>query len=276
MILCPAVSNDAKKIIQAQLNEIAKTHNIRILLAIESGSRAWGFPSLNSDYDVRFIYARSQRDYLSVQEYRDVIDPKIINNTLLGVPLDISGWDIRKVLQLALKSNSVLFEWLQSPICYVINQEIAHEIMQFAMSVADLKRIKYHYFKLAMSSWRQIEENAQEVILKHYFYALRPALSLRWATMLTQIPPMALSFLMDKTIEEPALVSAITRLVAFKATSREETRVAHNFVLDSFIKEVLSEQIVEQEPLSVDNETIKRADVLFQRIILQPLGYYDN
>ena len=271
MIPFAVVSNDAKKIIQAKLNEIAKTHNIRILFAIESGSRAWGFPSLNSDYDVRFIYARPQEDYLSVQEYRDVIDPQIVDDTLLGVPLDIAGWDIRKALQLALKSNSVLLEWLQSPICYFINQEVTHEIMQFAMSVADLKRIKYHYFQLAMSVWRQMEEDTQEVMLKRYFYALRPALSLQWATMLTQIPPMTLSSLV-KTIEDPALARAIAQLVALKATSQEKTKVAHNFALDSFIKQVLSEQIIEQESLSRDNEIVKRADALFRRIIFQPLG----
>jgi predicted nucleotidyltransferase len=48
-----------KKIIRNKLIEVAKNNDVQILFAIESGSRAWGFPSTNSDYDVRFVYAHS-------------------------------------------------------------------------------------------------------------------------------------------------------------------------------------------------------------------------
>jgi predicted nucleotidyltransferase len=96
--------------IQERLKALAKQHNIRILLAIESGSRAWGFSSQNSDYDVRFIYVRDLEDYLSVEAFRDVIETPLINDLKLGVPFDLNGWDVKKSLQVAIKSNAVLLE----------------------------------------------------------------------------------------------------------------------------------------------------------------------
>ena len=53
-----------KEMIQEQLRRIEEAENIKILLAVESGSRAWGFASPDSDYDVRFIYIRRLEDYL--------------------------------------------------------------------------------------------------------------------------------------------------------------------------------------------------------------------
>jgi len=99
MLLESTITDKAKHIIQQKLIDVAKNHNVRILFAVESGSRAWGFPSTNSDYDVRFVYARQKDDYLSVKQYRDVIETDIGNESLLGVPLDLNGWDIRKALQ---------------------------------------------------------------------------------------------------------------------------------------------------------------------------------
>lgn len=117
MIITPLISHEAKLHIQNKLQQVAKEQDVQILLAVESGSRAWGFPSKDSDYDVRFIYARKKNTYLSVKNYRDVIEVPVLYDDVLGVPFDLNGWDIRKALQLALKSNPVLIEWLVSPVC---------------------------------------------------------------------------------------------------------------------------------------------------------------
>ena len=85
-----------------RLEEIERSESVRILLAVESGSRAWGFPSPDSDYDVRFLYARPRDWYLSIDARRDVIECPIED------VLDINGWDIRKALHLLLKANPVL------------------------------------------------------------------------------------------------------------------------------------------------------------------------
>ena len=101
-----------RDLIIQKLKEIEKTENIRILHAVESGSRAWGFPSSDSDYDVRFIYVRPPEFYLKLEKTRDVIELPI--NDML----DINGWDLKKTLQLLHSSNPTLFEWMSSPIVY--------------------------------------------------------------------------------------------------------------------------------------------------------------
>lgn len=80
---------------------------MRFLIAVESGSRAWGFPSPDSDYDIRFIHIHPRDWYLSLQPGRDVIERPIIDN------IDLNGWDLRKALGLLLKSNAVVSEWLE-------------------------------------------------------------------------------------------------------------------------------------------------------------------
>ena len=101
-----------RKKIQTQLRRIEEEENIKILLAVESGSRAWGFASPDSDYDVRFIYIRRMEDYLKLEKVRDVIELPMDD------VLDMNGWDLQKTLRLLYKSNPTLFEWFSSPIVY--------------------------------------------------------------------------------------------------------------------------------------------------------------
>jgi hypothetical protein len=87
-------------------------HGIRILYACESGSRAWGFPSPDSDYDVRFVYAHPVEWYFSVEDLQDTLERPVSDQ------LDAGGWELRKALRQLRKSNATLFEWLQSPVVY--------------------------------------------------------------------------------------------------------------------------------------------------------------
>src|SRR3954452_13450282 len=98
-----------------RLEEAEAEHGVRILYACESGSRAWGFASPDSDYGVRFIYAQPRNWYLSfdVERRRDVIEYPIVDD------IDQSGWDVRKALYLFTRNNGALLEWLHSPIVYL-------------------------------------------------------------------------------------------------------------------------------------------------------------
>ena len=95
--------------IERKLKEVEEKENVTVIMAVESGSRAWGFASKDSDYDVRFLYVRRREDYLKLQPPRDVIEWQ------LDEVLDINGWDIRKALVLLYKSNPTLFELCNSP-----------------------------------------------------------------------------------------------------------------------------------------------------------------
>lgn len=63
-----------QEIIPAKLKEIEARENIRVIHCVESGSRAWGFASPDSDYDVRFIYVRPIEYYLRLDKTWDVIE----------------------------------------------------------------------------------------------------------------------------------------------------------------------------------------------------------
>jgi len=130
------VSESVRRDVQTRLGEIETRENIRILAAVESGSRAWGFHSPDSDYDVRFVYARPLDWHFRLGKKRDVIECPI------NAELDISGWELSKSLQLAVKSNAVIAEWLQSPIVYRQVPSAVSEMLEFTTGRIHVFRIR--------------------------------------------------------------------------------------------------------------------------------------
>jgi len=120
--------------ILGSLREIERAHNVTILYACESGSRAWGFASPDSDYDVRFVYVHRPAWYLTVDPGRDVIELPITDE------LDINGWELRKTLRLLRKSNGTLLEWLHSPIVYQRKEPWVEELKGFAYAHYSLQK----------------------------------------------------------------------------------------------------------------------------------------
>lgn len=268
MLSEPHIEPSIQDYIQRKLMEIAQENDVRILLAIESGSRAWGFPSIDSDYDVRFIYARSAHAYLSIKEYRDVIETPIIHDNFLGVPFDLNGWDLRKALQLGVKSNPVLIEWLRSPIRYGVADTSAEDLLTFALETANPHALKYHYDRLARNAWEQIQQNAVEVKVKLYCYALRPVLALQWIMQYDKAPPMDMPSLCQGLIKEAVLQKAIAGLVDLKSKAKEGDLTPRNPILDSFIEGILQNKA--ERPIELaqnENNILEKADHLFQKII---------
>jgi uncharacterized protein len=114
--------NEVFQRVRDALAQVETERNVRVLFACESGSRAWGFASRDSDYDVRFLYVHRRDWYLSVEDRRDVIERPIADD------LDVSGWELRKALRLLRKSNPPLFEWLKSPVVYRRDPAFAGEL----------------------------------------------------------------------------------------------------------------------------------------------------
>jgi len=135
--------DEIKKEIQARLQELEQEERVRIFYACESGSRAWGFPSADSDYDVRFLYIHPQNWYLGIDVKRDVIERP--SNDLI----DLSGWDIRKALKLFRKSNPPLLEWLNSPIIYQQRLDIVDKIKTLMPEYYSPKSCLYHYLHMS-------------------------------------------------------------------------------------------------------------------------------
>ncbi len=200
----------------AELSEIEVREDVKILFAIESGSRAWGFPSPDSDYDARFVYARRPDWYLSITPGRDVIELPIDDL------LDINGWDIKKALGLLLKPNPVLLEWLDSPIRYIWKDDLCDPLIAFSREISHAKACLYHYRSLGIRQYRLHLEDKAEIKLKKLLYVLRPAMAVRWTRLHPdQFPPMNFHKLMDGCDLPPKLRSEIDGILALKAKTKE-------------------------------------------------------
>lgn len=203
--------------IDARLDEVAAEHDVRIMLAIESGSRAWGFPSPDSDYDCRFIFVRPIEHHLSPWHRRDVIE------TPLDEILDVNGWGLGKALKLLLKGNAVIVEWLRSPIAYRGDAAFRDDLLSFATTFANRTLIARHYLHLGERQRRTYFGNGKDVALKKIFYALRPAATLRWLRQRPNcaIAPMHFPTLMRDIDPPSAIAELVEDLIARKARSRE-------------------------------------------------------
>lgn len=173
-----------------KIYELEKKFQITVLYACESGSRAWGFPSPDSDFDVRSIYVHPLSWYLSVLDKKDYLVEPITGE------LDISGWELRKTLSLVNKSNSVVWEWLQSPTVYLQQEDFSKQFLQVAEPFFSPVTGFYHYFSMAK---RGMEErgDAPKIKVRKYFYILRPLLAATWICQKGTVPPMTLQELLS-------------------------------------------------------------------------------
>lgn len=224
-----------RKAILTKLDEIESKENVKILLAVEAGSRAWGFASPDSDYDVRFIYVRPREGYLRLEKTRDVIELPIEGE------LDINGWDLDKTLRLLRASNPTLFEWFSSPIVYR-ETVFAQEFRSIMQPYFSSKRGLSHYLSMASSNYHEFLKG-DTVKAKKYFYVLRPVLACRWILDKVAPPPMLFSELMDAELD-PALLPDVNRLLDLKMNAPEIKTIPKiesiNRYLDSSIEEVRS------------------------------------
>lgn len=209
---------------------IEQEHNVRILYAVESGSRAWGFASRDSDYDVRFIYLHPVEWYLSMREKRDVIECPISGD------LDISGWDLRKTLGLILKSNPPLFEWLGSPIIYQDRYGLADRLRGLMREFVSPRQCIYHYLHTARNNFQRYLL-VDTVKLKKYFYVLRPILGCAWVEKHNTMPPTEFLRLYEDAELTPDLRRTIDDLLARKMAGDELDKAPRIEVLNGFLEE---------------------------------------
>jgi len=207
---------DIRTEIMSRLAATEREHGVRILMAIESGSRAWGFASPNSDFDVRFIYARPADDYLSLdlEDRRDVIEYPIVDD------IDLNGWDLRKALRLFWKSNPGFVEWIQSPIIYIENGAFAEEARRLLPQVYSCERGIHHYRSLAKGNYRE-HLQGEMVRLKKYFYVLRPLLAVRWIERYGTAAPLEFASLLHLIEGRDELMADIAHMLEQKRNAPE-------------------------------------------------------
>ncbi|MGA0600924.1 nucleotidyltransferase domain-containing protein [Caulobacter sp. KR2-114] len=222
------LSTEARAEAERRLDAIVAANGVRLLLAVESGSRAWGFPSPDSDYDVRFVYVRPLETYLSLSPPRDVIEAPIEGLW------DVNGWDLSKALRLLRKGNAVIVEWLRSPLVYRDGGEPVTAMRRLAETFADTPGSIRHYFGLLHGQWRRDFGDRPAVKLKKYFYAVRAASALAWLREHGAPAPMALPQLLEGGVVPADVQEALAPLLAVKLATHEVGEGARVAVLDHF------------------------------------------
>ncbi|MGL4521013.1 MAG: nucleotidyltransferase domain-containing protein [Bacilli bacterium] len=257
-----------KKTIQEKLQQIESRYDVKILYAIESGSRAWGFPSKDSDYDVRFIYIHKAEWYLAIDPQgvgakRDVIEEPI--NDLL----DISGWEITKALRLFRKNNPPLLEWLHSPILYEQKYTFIEKMRTLESEVFTPNALIHHYLNMAKNNYREYLQG-ETVRVKKYFYVLRPLLACAWIEKFNTTPPIEFQKLVHTMLEDGELKNDINQLLARKMVGEELDIEARISSINTYIDEQItySESYSKMLKMTEKNPTGK-LDELFRETLAE-------
>ena len=216
-----------------RLQQIELENHVAILYACESGSRAWGFPSADSDYDIRFIYVHPRDWYLTIQDKRDVLEFPIEEN------LDFSGWDIRKALELFRRSNPPLLEWLGSPIVYREKTNFAQQLRELSKTYYSPTSCIHHYLHMARGNYKDYVRG-ENIRIKKYFYLLRPILAIKWIEQGYGVAPTAFSTLLERVIATVELKEEIDRLMELKASGSEVDRGPQSPLVNQFIESELT------------------------------------
>ena len=211
------------------LHELERQQDFKVLFAAESGSRAWGFASPDSDYDVRMIYVKPEAWYWSL----DARQPDTFNAMLPG-ELDVSAWELRKTLRLFAGCNPSLNEWLGSPIIYYADPKFADEMRSLIPVYFNPVRTVHHY--LALSA-KALEDRQQDgtIAVKKLFYALRGLLAAMWTAETQTMPPTPFVDLLKPEYVSAEIVDEISRLQGTKARSDEKCRIPLSEILSDFI-----------------------------------------
>jgi predicted nucleotidyltransferase len=251
-----------KATIQEKLREIERQENVCVFYACESGSRAWGFPSADSDYDVRFLYIHPSDWYLSIEDRRDVIERPLVEN------IDLSGWEIRKALRLFRKSNPPFLEWLRSPIVYLQKFSVADKLRNLMPTFYSPRNCFHHYLHMAEGNFREYLRG-ETVRVKKYFYVLRPLLGCRWIEAGFGPVPMEFGALVEKVASSDILKQEIFSLLKRKQSGQEldfEPRIP---AISDFIEseiERLKRQAEQQPLLPSQNDKL---DELFREALIE-------
>jgi predicted nucleotidyltransferase len=248
-----------KSRIVKELNEIEKNYDVKVIYACESGSRAWGFASEDSDYDVRFIYVHPKDWYLTIADKRDVIEIPFDGE------LDINGWDIRKSLILLRKSNSPLLEWISSPIKYR-NVKPKMNVFVELSAVAFLPESScYHYLSMAKNIISNFDDG-EVVKIKSYLYSLRTILCCKWIIMRLNQPPMKIQDLLKEFLPSGELRELADKLIDLKIKGAESANINRSLFFEEYLESQLNfvETKIPKNPKKIP---IEKFDSIFQKIL---------
>jgi len=262
------LENSIPKDIQIYIEECLKKmeieKNIKILYACEGGSRAWGFGSSDSDYDVRFLFVHQKNKYLSVNSPLDSID------RFFDKDVDLTAWEIQKALSLLAKSNATPFEWLQSPILYRKNEEtekFRKTLFELAKDYFSAKTLIFHYLGIAKGMLSKIENN--QISIKKYFYVLRPVLAAYYIKTRNEAAPTEFKFLVENLDDSnhKNIKQAIENLWQQKLIAKEGDKIEIPTFIHSFIETQISECGIYASNLKREEKNVEPLNEFFRSLL---------
>lgn len=220
--------------IKKELSRIEFESDIKILLAVESGSRAWGFASTDSDWDVRYVYVHPVNWYLRIDQYKDS------QGEILPNDIDLAGWELRKALGLFRKSNPPMLEWLRSPIVYLEQFSTANQLRGLSEKFFNPRSCMYHYLSMAKGNFNEFLKDRELIRIKKYFYVLRPVLACDWIRARNTMPPMEFDQLVDSQVSDPRIRKEIDNLLVRKMAGEELKEEPKIDVLNEMLAEKIA------------------------------------
>lgn len=256
---------------------LEKTHEIQILYACESGSRAWGFDSKDSDWDIRFVYLRRKRDYLTVfpneQLHIDHNNSEVCKN-FLKYDLDFVGWDIKKVLYQFSKGNPDMISWFFSPIVYKYNENFTNTLRDLGNEFFKKKAAFYHYMHMAQKNYNQYIANPEtnNIRIKKYLYVIRPILACMWIETYGTEPPMIVENIyndrvINKSLCDMMVYIPIIELIAAKKAGIELGEGPRRPMLDGFCEGMMKHYKTIADITIVSEPDYNKLDDLFKHIV---------
>ena len=219
---------DSRKAITDAVKSIEERHGCRVLFAIESGSRAWGFASPDSDYDVRGVYVKPLDWYLQLKD--DAPDTIV---EALPDDIDVSLWDLRKALLQMTKSNASFFEWLGSPIIYKDDGTIS--ILNALKSECfNPTHAAYHYASMFRNAMEARKADGS-IRIKKLCYALRASLCLKCIMAVEEMPPTPFADVLERAALGPGEREAIHEVLAKKESALESDVIVPDARLASLL-----------------------------------------
>lgn len=247
--------------IDKELLALQHKHDVKILYAVESGSRAWGFASNNSDWDVRYIYIHRLDWYLRIDDVKDNQEEILPNG------IDLAGWEFKKALRLFRKSNPPLLEWLRSPIVYLQQFSTADRLRDLTQQYFNPKSCLHHYLHMAEGNYRTYLQK-DIVRVKKYFYVLRPILACDWIKKTNTMAPMEFNQLLDSQVTDQQVKSSIQDLLVRKTSGEELDEEPKIQILNDFLEQKLSYYNSYVKSIEQQNHpSTTRLDELFKETI---------
>lgn len=255
------ITDETLRRIHGLLREIEQRRNLRIVFACESGSRAWGFASSDSDFDVRFIFARPTAEYLRLRPPADAFDLPADGD------IDAAGWDIRKTAELMSRSNPPLLEWLDSPIIYRADDFAFERLRKLRDHYFDPKKSAFHYLNLARGVWHKYIEGNSRPVRKKYLYVLRPLACIRYIELHRRQPPTEFENVLSGIDWPERAMASVRHLVEQKKAAAELGMAASDPVLDQYIVAWLNQAERLAQSLPPQQRDLRLLDELIEQVI---------